>query len=244
MSILDGLKKAIFVDGDDKTKKQPTTNQVSVFTNTIPETVFNGNNTVITSVSINNGQPATGEIPLNYTDPNELAAISAHFDKLMADSDLPGPDYYEYKMALKNMASMPLDEATKYKMAYSTLKAMKLQFPTLVSSISQYVTIINSHKSEFNEELNKKYNSFIESRNSTIQMLTAQNEAHLKEIEELNKKIAANNIEIDKNRTEVNNNAASYQSKKKTFELVHNNLLTDLNNDLNKIQTYITPDIA
>lgn len=237
MSILKSLKNLVIAE--DETTKQPE-QTAPAFTTTPPETIFNGNNTVMTSVSVNT-VPVT---PTQNVDQQELAGITAHFDKLMADSDLPGPDYYEYKMALKNMSSMPLDESTKYKMAYSTLKAMKLQFPTLVSSIGQYINIINNHKIEFNEELNKKFGTFNESRNATIQMLTAQNEAHIKEIEELNKKIAANNIEIEKNRAEINATTATYDSKKKTFEFVHNNLLSDMNTDLSKIKTYITQDIA
>lgn len=134
------------------------------------------------------------------------------FQDLIAENNIPGIDYFEFKQAIQGMAGVAgLNEAASFKTAFTTLKVSdpNLTKETLMSSIDVYIKLLNEEENEFNTAIQEKTANEVDARRKQAADLTAENEALVKQIQDINAKIADN-----QNKTlELNNEAAHEEAQ-------------------------------
>ena len=163
-----------------------------------------------------------------------------HFETLLSEANVPGPDYYEFKQAINNMAALSLDEATKYKVAFATLSTQGLTKDKIASTLNSYIQLITADKATFDANVAEKIANDISSRDANIKINEDLSKQYADQIDELSKKINENNIIINTLRTEqseiqnkINNSISNYTASQNKF-------LNDLTNDVQKISTYLS----
>lgn len=98
----------------------------------------------------------------------------AHFDKLMDDSNQPGPDYYEFVKAKNVMYRTIADEATLYQTAFTVLQGSGLTKERIMSSSQVYIGIIDKELSDFDAQFQDQYKKQVDDSKTAIDQINQQ----------------------------------------------------------------------
>ena len=151
---------------------------------------------------------------------------------VIADNNIPGQDYFEFKQSLDALASLPLDERTKFITIYTTFKLQGCSKEVLTSSIDKYISIVQNEEANFNAELASQ-------RNANVTGKTAQIQDAQKKLEDLNKQIAETNTFIITASQEVQNAELKLQMTENSFKKSVEKVVGMLEDDKKKINSYI-----
>ena len=152
--------------------------------------------------------------------------------KVIEDNNIPGQDYFEYKQSIDALASLPLDERTKFITIYATFKLQGCTKDVLLSSIDKYILVVQNEETNFNTQLS-------EERNANVTSKTGQIEDAKTKLEELNKQIAETNTFIITASQEVQNAELKLQMTENSFKKSVEKVVGMLQADKDKINVYI-----
>lgn len=152
--------------------------------------------------------------------------------KVIADNNIPGQDYFEFKQSIDALANIPLDERTKFITVYATFQLQGCKKDVLLSSIEKYVSIVQNEETNFNNELANQRNLNVTSK--TTQVQDAQ-----KKLNELNKQIAETNTFIITASQEIQNTELKLQMTENSFKKSVEKVVGMLTSDKDKINSYI-----
>lgn len=213
------FKKAlsVFVDFDEETNTPANTASVKSSGNMIQKT----------------------EAPKTTLNSDEIEKFENHFDKLMNDVNLPGPDYFEFCKMMEALETAVPDEKTRYNAVFASLSAQGLSKEKLINSAAKYKSVIQEDKNKFEAAVNDKLKAEVESRKQQLKDLElkiSQNSEAIRkltqEITEAQGTIQTLNSEIGEKENKIKNNLDGYV-------VACSAMLNKINIDLNKIETLI-----
>lgn len=149
MSLKDFIKNNLIDTGEDEHPKPVT------IAKSIPPTKSTG----ITYQD--SSQPATKYVTVD-------SAFRKHFLDLMQQSNLPGPDYYEFIDAKNKLAPNVSVESICYQTAFSVLQGMGLTKEKITSSAQTYIGIVDKELEGFNATFQNTYKAQVDDNNSAI----------------------------------------------------------------------------
>lgn len=163
------------------------------------------------------------------------------FEKVIADNDIQGIDYLEFSKALKQMSGTGLPEPLAFQTVYSTLKVSdpKLSKNTLTSAVDHYISVLRNEEKDFEAEMHENIEREVNSRRKESESLNNENQDLVKKIQEINEKIAQNQQRSIQLNTEAANFEAKIQQTHKNFATTLANVISNLENDKNKIEQLI-----
>jgi predicted RNase H-like nuclease (RuvC/YqgF family) len=212
------LKKALtpFVEFEEKpaplAKQQaPTSPQGQMQ----PQTVY------VPKVSSSTSEKFTSE---------EIAKFEAHFDKLLSDANLPGPDYYEYLKVEENLEKAIPDEKVRSAAAFASLGVQGLTKDTLISSANQYIEVIKKDREGFEAALKEKQKTEIESRKGQIATLQLK-------IQQITQEIATSQKTIDTLTEEIEQTQSKIQKNEGAYLAACDAMIGKIESDIQKAQT-------
>lgn len=170
---------------------------------------------------------------------DELDKFEKHFESIIDQANLPGPDYYEFFKMSETLEGAVPDEKTRFSAVFASLAVQGLTKAKLINSAAAYKTIINEDKSKFEAAVNEKLKSEVESKK--------------KQSEDLNKKIAQNSELIKKLTLEIteaqeklktlNSAVEEEENKLKSsisgYSYACNAMLNKINVDIQKIDSLL-----
>jgi len=227
MSLLKGwLEKSGLVTFPDEEKKASTTTPVSTVTPAV----------TVTPTAEVTQQPAT--TTEGVLDPKMLA----HFEKVIADANIPGPDFFEFSQALNSMGNIIKEDAVLYPAAFASFKtqpgAQSKTVGDLCNAAEHYINAINNDNT-FQSQVDTKRSSVIEGLSKKRETLTGNLVTYQNQIAELNKKIAEDNNAL----AEVTQQIAVEESKLNiailNFQKTKKTVIETLQMQLGKMRTYI-----
>ena len=166
--------------------------------------------------------------------------VVAKLEEIFKNSNLPGPDLYEFVQALKTMDGQPIDEATKYRLTFSSMSVMGLTKAKMLEAADTYKKILAEVKADFDAQFANKFSNQVESKRTDAEKLVMANLDLQKQIEDINKKMSDNLNQMQQYRNEANLAETELNVKKASFELTYSNFITNnIDNQTNKINTYI-----
>jgi hypothetical protein len=151
---------------------------------------------------------------------------------VIVENNIPGQDYFEFKQTLDAMASLPIDERTKFLTIYTTFQLQGCKKETLLSSIDKYVAIVKNEEANFGAEL-------VNQRSSTVTGKLSQVEEARKELEKLQTKMSELNTFIITTSQEVQNSELQLQMTETKFKNSVEKVIGLLLSDKDKINSYI-----
>ncbi|GGH58708.1 archaellum component FlaC [Filimonas zeae] len=145
---------------------------------------------------------AVPQAPPAGTD-NGSSKFSEHFNRLFADANLPGPDYYEFWKMTEAMQAIA-DEKARFCAAFAGLQVQGLDKQKLLSSAQQYLQILEADAAAFNNTIDQTLLEKVQSRKKEmagtqekIQQLSQEIIRLQQHTEVLTQEIAANEAKIE-----------------------------------------------
>lgn len=171
--------------------------------------------------------------------PANLDKFQNYFSALMEKLDLPGPDYFEFAKAVKDLESDVPNQDSRFKVAFKSLKASGLTKEILLSSGAKYLSEFEKDKEVFTKQVSEKETQEIESRNKEIGGLETENKSIDDQIQKLQKEKESNLQKIESLKTEIQTAEAKIHNNEGGYRLAYDQIVGKINEDLKKIQTVL-----
>ncbi len=150
-----------------------------------------------------------------------------------------GFDYLEFRQALKNLAKMPMDEATRYHSAYAMAQTMGVTPVKLVESGKFYLNVLAAEQARFNEAHAQQRAKLIGNREEEIKNLEAAIEQKAEQIKLLTQQIEEHRQRSEQVRKEISDSTVKIETTKADFETTFAAVSGQIDADLAKIQEYL-----
>lgn len=196
--------------------------------------------------------PVQAETPASSTPPtaasyetpaNTTGAVNDKFINIlfgaMEKANKPGFDYIEYKQSLRNLAKMPMDEATRFKSAYATAQTMGATPQKLVDAAQHYVNVLSAEEKKFKSALLNQRTKQIGDKEQTIKNMAGQINMKEKKIAELTKEIEADKKRMESMKSEISGAAVKMDKTQNDFVASYNALVGQIKTDAEKIKQYL-----
>ena len=181
---------------------------------------------------VNNYQPQTDFHPMQSVAVGDTQKYKDHFNQLMKDSNLPGPDYYELSNTVDTLIGTIADSATRFKAAFKMLTANGLTKEKALSSGQSYLTVLDNDASNFNASLQKVRSNEIDAPKTQIEQNTKRMSDLQAQIQQLN----TDNMNINQKIIESEQRIAT---SKAGYEMELSNMKNAINENLNFISQFI-----
>lgn len=164
-----------------------------------------------------------------------------HFVGLLEKANLPGPDYFEYKEALKSMEGLGLSEDKQFQAAWASFKAMggSKETAILTTSAGQYLGILDKDRSAFLKDVEKAINERVGALQQENKKLEDSNTAIVQQVADLQKKLDENKNRLGQIAGEITEQTAKINVNKESFELTYNSFVDQIKADLEQINKYL-----
>jgi cell division protein FtsB len=164
-----------------------------------------------------------------------------HFVDLLEKANLPGPDYFEYKQALRNMEGLGLGEEKQFQAAWASFKAMGGAKDTsiLTTSADQYLAILEKDRAAFLKDVDAAIKERVGALHTELKKLEDNNAAFAAQIAELQKKIDDNKNRLGQISGEITEQSAKINANKDSFEITFNSFVEQIKSDITKINSHL-----
>jgi len=164
-----------------------------------------------------------------------------HFVDLLEKGNLPGPDYFEYKQALRSMEGLGLEEEKQFQAAWASFKAMGgiTDSSILKTSADQYLAILGKDRESFLKDVERAVKERVGSLNDEVKKLEDNNNAYIQEIANLQKKIDENKNRLGQISGEIAEQSSKINANRDSFEITYQSFVEQINSDLIKINQYL-----
>jgi methyl-accepting chemotaxis protein len=198
--------------------------------------------------------PTPASPPAQVTPPPVVSTINAagtaevdrkfveHFVELLEKANLPGPDYFEFKQALKSMDGLGLSEEKQYQASWASFRAMSggvKDTTLLTSSAAQYVSVLDRDRGSFLKDVEKAISDRVGSLNQELNRLQEDNKNFAKQIVELQEKINANNDRLEKINGDIQEQSAKINDNRDSYDITYHSMVEQINSDVAKIKKYL-----
>lgn len=171
---------------------------------------------------------------------NDFTMFYEQLSNALDEANLPTQqDYMDLKQALTNMASLPIDEASKYKAAFATLQSVGCDITALLESFNYYNNVIDSEKHKFDEATQGAVSNAVLEKQKTVEQLTQQNQTNAEQIRQLTEQTNANAQQIAGLQAEISTSTSKIEQKKANFKAAYDKMKTEMESDKQKIQMFI-----
>jgi len=142
----------------------------------------------------------------------DTAKFKQYFNKLFEDANIQGPDYFEFSKMIEAMHVIP-DESARYQAAFAGLSVQGLDKARLLSTASQYLQVLETDASNFNNTLDATLHDKVVSKKKDIEEKNKRIQQLSQEMIDLQNKIAVLQNEIKENEEKIENNSSGYQTE-------------------------------
>ncbi|SHN33049.1 DUF3450 domain-containing protein [Chitinophaga sp. CF418] len=160
-------------------------------------------------------QPVQASSPPRNTEARTAAdtdnKFSDYFNRLFADANLPGPDYYEFAKMIEAMHVIK-DESARFSAAFAGLQAQGLDKQKLLSSAQEYVKILDADAAAFHSTVDQALLDKVQNKKKEMDQVQEHIQKLSQEILSLQQQIGALTQEIAENEAKIENNSSGYDA--------------------------------
>ncbi|MCB0642063.1 MAG: hypothetical protein KDC44_10505 [Phaeodactylibacter sp.] len=159
--------------------------------------------------------------------------------KAMEQANIQGFDYLEYKQSLRNLAKMPMDEATRYQSAYAMAQTLGATPQQLVETANHYLKVLQAEEQKFGQALNSQKDQQIGQRVEQLKSLQAAAAEKAKMIDVLKKEIADLEEKQKALQSTIEEATVKVESTKNDFVASYQSLVAQIVQDVEKMKQYL-----
>jgi hypothetical protein len=170
---------------------------------------------------------------------DSLVEKDDYFHKLFVDSNFNGPDYQDYMNAVEMLKDEPMAESTKFKAAFTGLKAQGITAQQLIDTSEKYVDLLTSKKQVFDTAFKQKWDLTINGSQSNIEKIKSDNDNIDQKMIELTKQKNDNLDQIIQLKNNLDTDSRNLTNKNKSMESSYNEEIAIINENTDKIKKYL-----
>jgi hypothetical protein len=157
--------------------------------------------------------------------------FSGHFDKLLSEANIPGPDYYEFARMIAVMQAIP-NEAARYNAAFAGLQVQGLNKQRLLDTAGEYVRVLAADAGQFQATVDTTYQEKVRGKEAAAKEKADRVRELSQEIVQLQQQIGALQEEIRGSKQKLTDGSNSYAAES-------NRRQQEIRRDIDKINQYI-----
>jgi hypothetical protein len=157
--------------------------------------------------------------------------FTGHFDKLLSDANIPGPDYYEFARMIAVMQAIP-DEAARYNAAFAGLRVQGLDKQRLLDTTGEYLRILTTDAAQFQATVDAKYQEKVHGPETAAAEKADRIRALSQEIVQLQQQISSLQAEISVSKDKLSGSSSAYTAESDRRQ-------QEIRRDIDKINQYI-----
>jgi hypothetical protein len=157
--------------------------------------------------------------------------FAGHFDQLLSEANIAGPDYYEFARMIAVMRGIP-DEAARYNAAFAGLQVQGLNKQRLLDTAAEYLKVLTTDAGQFQTTVDASYEEKVRGKEAEAEEKAGRIQALSQEILQLQQRIGAlqEEVRVSKEKLAGSSGAYSAESKRRQGEI---------SRDIEKINQYI-----
>ncbi|MDH5397226.1 MAG: hypothetical protein OEX02_03720 [Cyclobacteriaceae bacterium] len=160
--------------------------------------------------------------------------------QVIEKNNMEGFDYVEFKKSLKALSKMPMDEKTMFRSAFATAATVGATVNNLIKSVEFYKSVLHKENDTFVKTLNDQVEQKISGREKQVNALKKTIMDKSQQIKRLTEEIDLHQKEISSTMTTIGVDKGKIESTRNDFESTYNNLLSQIDEDLRKINEYLS----
>ncbi len=176
----------------------------------------------------------------HYSTPLASTAVSSntaekfrqYFDKLFAEANLPGPDYFEFSKMTQAMVAIA-DENARYCAAYAGLCVQGLDKSKLLNTAEEYLKILQTDAADFNYSVDAALDEKVRLKKQEIENKKQRIEQLGREMSDLQNQVQLLMAEEKENEEKIEQNTGGYQAAAE-------NMKQQIGSDIERIKQYIS----
>ena len=154
-----------------------------------------------------------------------------HFDQLLSEANIPGPDYYEFSRMIGAMQGIP-DEGARYSAAFAGLQVQGLDKQRLLTTAGEYLRILTTDADQFQRTVDTALQEKVHGKETEAEEKASRIQALSQEILQLQQQISALQDEIRANKDKLTSGSSAYTAESQRRQ-------QQIKNDIDKINQYI-----
>ena len=144
-------------------------------------------------------------------------------------------DYFRFKLAVKELVEMDMEEEMAMRSVFTTAKTLGLNKTDLLGSLDHYLEVLRTEKTQFDNALREQIDERIARRKEKGEQILAEI-ANLKaEIKKLTAKTEKLKVTYDSLDDTIDRERAKLQERKSSFESVYNEIIRRITDDKDKM---------
>jgi hypothetical protein len=176
--------------------------------------------------------PPTGAVDTKFAE---------HFASVLAKNNLPGPDYFEFREALRSLSALGLGEDQQYQAAWASFKALggAADVTHLTGTANQYLAILGKDREAFGQSVEAAIAERVGGLQREQQQLQADTENLTRQLAEIQQKLAANQARLAAIGGEVAEQSGKLNQNRQNYEATYGHFTGQIREDLAKIARYL-----
>ena len=187
------------------------------------------------------GVPAAPPQPAPLPPGSIDAKFAEHFANVLAKNNLPGPDYFEFREALRGLAGLGLSEDKQYQAAWASFKAMGggADVAVLTNTANQYLSTLGADRDSFNKSVDAAIGERVGGLEKELTQLQADNETLTKQLAEIQQRIATNTERLKAIGGEIRDQSARLTQNRQNYEATYGHFTQQIKDDIGRIGQYL-----
>ncbi len=166
----------------------------------------------------------------------DLERYERYFEQLFEKANLPGPDYFEFWRTMEALeAHIPSEEA-RIKAAFASLQVQGLDKAKLLDTAAQYREIVLRDKANFEAAVRQKAEAEIAGRQAEWQTLKQQNEERQRQIDQLQRDIAAAEQRMEQLQREIEQEKSKIDQVQRGYLAACEAMVGKINADIQRLE--------
>ena len=219
--MLDKLKRLFIVEEENSSKKSPKTPSPKAASSSSPSAT------------------PSAEKPL-AVDARPQERFIEILLEAMDRNNLEGFDYLEYKQALQNLATMPMDEATRYKSAFAGAHAMGVTTDRLLQSAAHYIKVLEGEENKFEKALVNQRQKQVENKQAEYGQLAKLLEEKQRQIQQIQEEMQAHEKRRTNLKGEIEQAARKVDETQAQFIASYNQLVRQIQKDIERMKQHLS----
>lgn len=169
----------------------------------------------------------------------DLSKFEKHFEQLFEQTNLPGPDYFEFWKTMDTLEAHIPDEAARVHAVFASLKIQGLTKQTLIATAGKYREAVLQDKANFESAVQKKSEAEIAGRQANIQKMEQEREEKTRMIEKLRQEIEASASKIVQLQEEIAAEQGKIEHAQRGYSAACTAMVAKIESDIERFQQII-----
>lgn len=169
----------------------------------------------------------------------DLSKFEQHFERLFEQTNLPGPDYFEFWKTMDTLEAHISDDLARIKAVFASLRIQGLTKQHLIETAGAYKTAILQDKANFESAVQNKSEAEIASRTAEIQRIQQEKEEKRQLIEKMQQEIEASAKKAKTLQEEIEAEKGKIDAAQRGYLAACTAMVSKIDNDVARFQQII-----